>query len=142
MTWTDYDDVASRWIGGGFPTDEGQVTTLIEDAEDTVLRAFPTIQTRIDDGTLPEARVRKVVARMVMRHLRNPTGMRSTQQGAGPFQQTTTFGGDEPGTLYLTDADRSELAGPTSNTGKAFAVDITPATANTVPDDWFWEPLV
>lgn len=138
--WTNYDDVASRWISGVIPADETQVTTLIGDAEDTIIREYPDIQDRIDEGSLPVERVQKVTARMVIRFLRNPTGVRSVTQGAGPFQQSTTFGGDEPGAMYLTDADRYELAGPTSQKGKAFSVDMTPQGAH-VPMPDLWEPM-
>lgn len=138
--WTSYADVTDRWVGGSVPADEAQITTLIADAEDTILREYPDIQARIDDTTTPVERVIKVVARVVIRHLRNPTGQRSTTQGAGPFQQSITFGGDEPGALYLTDADRYELSGPTSHKGKAFSVEMTPA-GFVQPYPNLWEPL-
>lgn len=141
--WTDYTDVENRWVGGGFPADEALVTTLIGDAEDTILAEFPTIQDRIDIGDLPLSRVQKVVAKMVMRHLRNPKGHRQTTDGAGPFQQSVTYGGDEPGSIYLNDADRAELAPRTSLKGKAFSVEMTPQTGyNTYPPDSFvWETI-
>lgn len=141
--WTSFDDVSDRWIGGAMPADEQQVTTLIEDVEDMIAAAFPDIQTRIDDETLPLVRVQKVVARVVTRFLRNPTGQRQVTQGAGPFQQSVTYGGDEPGALYLTDADKAELAAPRSLRGKAFSVDLTPAEGYypPVPDYLLWEPI-
>lgn len=128
MTWTVYADVTNRWIGEDLTATESQVTTLIADAEDTVLRAFPTIQTRIDaiDNTkLPIARVIKVVSRMVIRHLRNPTGQRSTAETRGPNQMTVTYGGDEPGALYLTPEDIRELQ-PLKQSKRAFMIDTTP----------------
>lgn len=139
--WTNYSDVTDRWVGGSVPADETQVTTLIADAEDTILREFPDIQDRIDAGSLPEERVVKVTARMVIRHLRNPSGQRSKTQGAGPFQESITFGGDEPGAMYLTDADRYELAGATSSKGKAFSVDMTQA-GYVAPLPNTWVPLL
>jgi hypothetical protein len=138
--WTNYADVTDRWVGGSVPADEATITTLISDAEDTILREFPDIEDRIDAGTLPVSRVVKVAARMVIRHLRNPTGQRSTSQGAGPFQQSITYGGDEPGAMYLTDADRYELAGPSSQSGKAASLDMTPSSYSYVvdPDEFLW----
>lgn len=130
LMWTQASDVTDRWVDGTPPATEPQITTLLGDAEDTVLREFPDIETRIDgnpeevSNPIPLARVQKVVARMVIRHLRNPSGLRSTQDGAGPFQKTQTFGGDEPGAMYLTDDDRAELGGGQS--GRAFQVDMTP----------------
>ena len=135
--WANYSDVTDRWVGGGVPADETQVTTLIGDAEDMILREFPDIQDRINLGITPVERVIRVTSRMVIRHLRNPDGQRSKTQGAGPFQESITFGGDEPGALYLTDADRHELAGPTSTKGKAFSIDLTPVGFVPLqPDTW------
>ena len=134
LVYTAYTDVESRWIGGDVPASVAQVETLLEDAEDTILGEFPDLDARIADG-LPERRVRKVAARMVIRHLRNPGGIRSTQQGAGPFQETTTFGGDEPGALFLTDEDRAEITG--RKAGGAFTIDTTPAHVTAPqPDPW------
>lgn len=134
--WTSFEDIQDRWVGGTIPADSTQVTTLIADAEDTVAQEFPDIQDRIDVNEVPVERVIKVVSRMVIRHLRNPNGHRTTSQGAGPFQQSITFGGDEPGALYLTDADRHELAGRSSLRGKAFSVDMTPQRWPSTPDWW------
>jgi len=125
MTWATPKDVRDRWLGpGDLPATDGQITTLIDDAEDTIRRAFPDIQQRIDDGDLPLERVVKVVCRMVIRHIRNPEGIRSTQQGAGPFQVSRTYGGDEPGALHLSDQDMAELA--PGRRGRAFSIDTTP----------------
>src|SRR5690554_2311385 len=125
MAWATPHDVRDRWLGpGSIPASDEQLATLIGDAEDTILRAFPDIQQRIDNNDLPLPRVVKVVCRMVIRHIRNPEGVRSTQQGAGPFQVTRTFGGDEPGALYLSDQDMAELA--PGRRGRAFTIDTTP----------------
>ncbi|MEV0267717.1 hypothetical protein AB0H43_02995 [Hamadaea sp. NPDC050747] len=124
MTWATPTDVRDRWLGPGpLKATDPQLVTLIADAEDGVLREFPTIQARIDAATLPLARVVKVVSRMVIRHLHNPDGVRFTQQGAGPFQASRTFVGDDPGALELSDADRAELA-PAQR--RAFSIDTMP----------------
>lgn len=125
MAWATPHDVRDRWLGpGSIPASDEQLATLIGDAEDTIWRAFPDIQQRIDNNDLPLPRVVKVVCRMVIRHIRNPEGVRSTQQGAGPFQVSRTFGGDEPGALYLSDQDMAELA--PGRRGRAFTIDTTP----------------
>lgn len=131
LLWTEPADVVSRWVGTDAPSvDNPVLPTLLEDAEDTALREFPDLLERVDgDGTtvpntIPVRRVKKVLARVVIRHLRNPEGFRQTQEGAGPFQRGTTFGGEEPGSLYLTDEDRAELGGTLS--GSAFTIDQTP----------------
>ncbi|QXW04012.1 Gp19/Gp15/Gp42 family protein [Rhodococcus globerulus] len=128
MTWTVPQDVLDRWIGTPPEASEDTLKVKIADAEDDILRADPNIQDRIDSGALPTIRVVKVVARMLIRHLQNPEGFRSVQQGAGPFQQSQTFGGDEPGALTLTDDDREELGIP-KRKSRAFSIDMTPPGA-------------
>lgn len=128
--WATYDDIVNRWVGPSVLPDEMVVSTIIEDAEDTILREFPDLVDRIGRDEPPLTRVVKVVARMVLRHLNNPQGVRSVQQGSGPFQSSTTFGGNDPGTLALTDADRADLSVPGVSAGKAFIIDLMsrPAT--------------
>lgn len=131
--WTEPDDVTGRWIGDDpIPATEDQISTLIADAEDTILREFPTLPDRVytadaptdSDNPIPLFRVKKVVARVVIRHLRNPTGQRTRMEVAGPYTENVTYGGDSPGSLYLTDEDREELGGLL--TGAAFTIDQTP----------------
>lgn len=138
LLWASLDDVKDRWLEGEIPATDTQLTTLLEDAEDTILGEFPNLQDRIDDGELPERRVVKVATRVVIRHLRNPNGVRTTQHIEGPYHQSVTFGGDEPGALYLTDADRAELQGRSFH--GAFTIDAIPRPyPSTEPDPW--EPM-
>jgi hypothetical protein len=144
LLWTTPADVRGRWVGDDpFPFPEGDdvtLSTLLEDAEDTVLREFPTLPDRVDAdpatvaNSIPKRRVAKVVARVVIRHLRNPAGQRSRMDVSGPFTQNVMFGGEEPGALYLTDEDRSELGG--TEPGQAFTIDTTPAIIPTSPETW------
>lgn len=138
LIWTEPSDVTDRWLGSAVPATDAQITTLLEDAEDTVLREFPDLEERVgtDPGQIPELRVQKVVARMVIRHLRNPEGVRTVQEGAGPFQETRTQGGSEPGSMYLTDDERAEL----SNTreGRAFTIDQTPQWESVDAGPAYW----
>lgn len=135
LTWTEPSDVRDRWLGEvALTATDAQISTLLEDAEDTVLREFPDMAERIaradgsdtsDGPATPLRRVKKVIARMVIRHLRNPEGIRQTQEGAGPFQRSLTYGGEEPGAIYLTEDDRADLGGHRS--GGAFTIDTIPA---------------
>lgn len=138
--WADYSDVTDRWVSGVIPADESQVMQLLADAEDSILKNFPDIQTRIDNGTLPIERVQKVAAWMVIRHLRNPELRRSTSDSAGPFQRSITHGGENPGLMAMTDEEKSELSGPQSLRGKAFGFNMAP---NMMPqyDDDLWRLL-
>ncbi|WP_159844907.1 hypothetical protein [Nocardia sp. CY41] len=142
MAWATAQNVRDRWIGP-FPTgvSDAQIDTLIADVEDSILGEFRDIQQRIDDydtppdppnpRAIPLARVVKVVCRVVIRHLRNPEGMRSRTMAAGQYSTANTYGGDDPGSLYLSDEDRDELTG-NGNLGrgqKAFTVDTIPVSS-------------
>jgi hypothetical protein len=127
LLWTTPDDVHERWLGDAtLSASDATLTTLLADVEDTVVSEFPDLLDRVAAG-FPVLRVRKVIARVVIRHLQNPEGVRSTQDGAGPFQHATTYGGNEPGSLSLTDADRAELSDGVR--GGAFTIDMTPTCA-------------
>lgn len=126
LVWASTQDVTDRWIGENpLPATDAQIATLLEDAEDVILREFKTLEADVAAGTVPARRVAKVAARMVIRHLQNPSGMRQVQHTAGPFMEGLTYGGAEPGALYLTDEDRAELGGARSRS--AFMIDMTPA---------------
>lgn len=124
--WVTVDDVKDRWVIGDFPGTDAQIEKKIDDAEDIVLSRFPEIQGRIDSGALRESTVVRVVAGMVVRFFRNPEGLRTTGTTTGPFSETSsvTYGGDEPGELYLTDKDIADLSGITRR--RAFTVPTYP----------------
>ncbi|WP_406234937.1 hypothetical protein [Nocardia sp. NBC_01009] len=141
MPWATAQNVRDRWIGPGpFPADitDAMLGVLVDDVEDSILAEFPDMQQRIDDyatpptpptpQAIPQARVVKVVCRVILRHVRNPEGVRTKSEGLGPFPIANTYGGNDPGTLYLTAEDREELAGLGSLGGgqKAFTVDTIP----------------
>ena len=128
MAWTSPQDVKDRWLLGEVPVSDSQLAVLIGDAEDTVGSEFLDIQARIDAGTLPLTRVKKVVARMVIRHIRNPEGIRQVSETTGPFTGSRTYGGAEPGAMYLADEDRAELSGAKSGQ-RAFSIDTIPTTS-------------
>lgn len=146
LLWTEPADVRGRWVGDDpFPFPTGDDTTLgvlLEDAEDTVLREFPDLPARVyDEGDtvpttspIPLRRVKKVIARVVIRHLRNPAGQRSRMDVSGPYTQNVMFGGDEPGSMHLTDEDRAELGG--TEPGQAFTIDTTPTIVPSSPSTW------
>lgn len=126
--WVTPDDVRKRWvIEPPLGASDEQIETKIEDAEDIVLSEFPDVQARVDSGALRVDTLVRVVAGMVVRFFRNPEGLRTTGTTTGPFseQSTVTYGGDEPGELYLTDADRNALG--SRRRGRAFTVSTIPA---------------
>ena len=136
--WATVDDVLGRWIGDDAPCDAALIEAWIADAETLILAEFPTIQDRLEAGTITLDRLRLVVARMVTRAFRNPTGTRQRQETTGPFTGSITYGGDHPGDLWLTAEERALLGGG-SGTQQAFTISTLnlPATGWwTGPDSW------
>lgn len=130
MAWATPTNVRDRWLGPGpLKATDAQLATLIADAEDTAIREYPTIPDRISAGTLPLPRVVKAICRMVIRHARNPEGVRFAQEGAGPFQASRSYVGDRPGVMELSEEDRADLAPPRK---RAYTIDTTPAPAEVV----------
>lgn len=120
MAWATVQDVRDRWLDGELPYTDEQVQSLVDDAEDVILAEFPTIEQDIAAGTVTTVRVVRVVSRMVARVLRNPDGVRQRQETRGSFTGSVTYGGDNPGELYLSDDDRRDLGGR-SGRGRAFS---------------------
>lgn len=118
MSWASPDDVEARWVGDGFPDDETLIFQLIDDAEQVITFEYPDITDRIvgdsppdplPDDPLPVERVQMVIARMVIRHLRNPENTRQITETTGPFSTNRTYAGTSPGELVLTDVERKML---------------------------------
>lgn len=133
--WASFEDVVSRWVGTGAPTDETLVDELIHDAEHVILAEYPLIQDRIDDGKLDASVVKLVVVRMVTRVLRNPEGLSYWQQTTGPFGQARNYG--DRTDIWLT-ADEKSLLAP-KRTGKAYEVNLAPNAVS--PVDPTWQPI-
>ena len=124
--WATPQDVADRWVGSPVP-DWTIAQPHIEDAEVLIRFEFPDIDERAEKDSALLGQLKFVVCQMVMRVLRNPDGARSTQQGAGPFQQTKTFGGDKPGSVWMTEDEYAMLSGRRSaGNQKAFMIDLLP----------------
>ena len=109
--WTVPADVHARWVGEEIPADDDLIEALIGDIEDLILSEFPDIHTRVATGEITPRRVTFTTVMIIHRHLRNPEGIRSTSEANGPYTDSRTYGGDEPGALALTDDDRRRLLG-------------------------------
>lgn len=120
--WASVDDVRRRWMGSSWDFTDEQVQALLDDAEDAVRAAVPSVNADIAANVLPVERVTRVVCRVVLRVLRNPDGKRSTNVTTGPFSQNETYAGDNPGEVYLTDEDRRDLEGSRARRRRAFTV--------------------
>jgi hypothetical protein len=103
------------------------------DKAERLLRAkVPSLQARVDADPVTEpdllGNVKDVVTAMVQRVFRNPEGIRQRQETTGPFTGSVTFGGDQPGSLWVTDAELSMISPSGSNRG-AFTIDTIPVTS-------------
>lgn len=129
MSWVEPNDVIDSWVGGNMPTDASKLQVWIDRAERLVRRRIPDLQTRIDleaelDPPVTDLidTARDVVIEMVTEVFKNPDGKRSIQSASGPLSESTTFGGDNPGKLFLSRQQEDLLSG--SNPGEAFSVDM------------------
>ena len=139
MTWTTPADVLASWIGDDEPTDTALIDTWIGKAERLIRFSVPGIQARIDalEPDLLE-NVIDVTTSMVIRKFRNPEGIRQVSTGDGPFSQSRTYGGDEPGELVLLDTELARLSGGSAGS-RAFTIDMIPSTSPFSPayvDPW------
>lgn len=132
MAWTTATEVTAAWIGNDAPTSTALVDTWIGKAERLLRSKVPTLQARIDAGSTVEpdllGNVKDVVTAMVQRVFRNPEGVRQRQEGTGPFTGSVTYGGDQPGALWATDAEMALISPIGSNRG-AFTIDTIPVTS-------------
>lgn len=118
----DPDDVIDRWpLDGDPPLDDSQITIQIGDAEDLIERQFPDVPGRLASGSLPRRRITRVIARMIIRLMKNPESVRTIQQSGQSYSGSITLAGDHPGELYLTEDDKRDLIGARSG-GRAFAI--------------------
>ena len=121
--WVKPDDVRGRWLGAALSVEDEALTKLLLDAEDALIVAVPDLADRVEDDRVPLARIRRVAVRIAIRVLRNPQGYRQVATGTGPFTGSATFGGDEPGEIYVTAEDRRDLLGtPVRRPRRAFSI--------------------
>jgi hypothetical protein len=130
--WTTGAEVVSAWIGDDAPSDLVLVETWVGKAERLLRAKVPTLSARV--GADPEVEpdllgnVKDVVSAMVQRVFRNPEGVRTRQESTGPFGGSVTYGGDQPGALWVTDAELASVSLSGSNRG-AFTIDTIPVTS-------------
>lgn len=129
MSWVSPNDVIESWVGSGVPSDVNKLQIWIDRAERLVRRNVKDLQERLDleaaldpPGTELFETTKDVVIAMVTEVFKNPEGRRSVQQTTGPFSESTTFGGDNPGKLAFLSEYSDLLSGVTP--GEAFSVDM------------------
>jgi hypothetical protein len=132
MAWTTAAEVTAAWIGGDAPTDTALVDVWVGKAERLLRAKIPGLAARVDADPVTEpdllGNVKDVVTAMVQRVFRNPEGIRTRQESTGPFGGSVTYGGDQPGALWVTDAELSLISPAGTNRG-AFTVDTIPVTS-------------
>lgn len=109
--WASAQDVRLRWLSGPLSVEDEQIEILLADVEDFLTGEFADLDARLADERLTPDRVRRVVVRIAIRVLRNPAGYRQVTSGTGPFTGSATYGGDQPGEIFVTDEDRKDLVG-------------------------------
>lgn len=122
--WAVAADVIDSWIGPGAPTDSDVVQIWVERAERLLRTRVPDLEARVDGYEEPELRSTAVdvVVAMVTRVFRNPHGYRQVNVTTGPFSEGGTVGGDNPGSLWITDEELAQLR-PSVAPGGAFEID-------------------
>lgn len=136
--WAIGQDVIDSWIGPGAPTSPSLVQTWVDRAERLLRVKVPDLETRITAGDEPDLRdaVVDVVVSMVTRIFRNPQGYRQINVTTGPFSEGGTVGGDNPGSLYVTDDELAQLRTAETRVGSG-AFEVDPLIGYELP----WSPL-
>lgn len=122
-------DVRRRWIANQPLTySDDSIQSYLDDAESIVNTRFPQLKQAVALGTVDGSLPQRIVARMVVRVLLNPSGKRTTGQTSGPHSVQETFTGDNPGELELTDDQLRDLreALATRKRQRAFTVSMIP----------------
>lgn len=132
MAWTTATEVTAAWIGNDAPTNTALVDTWIGKAERLLRAKVPTLTARLAVTPVTEpdllGNVKDVVTAMVQRVFRNPEGVRQRQEGTGPFTGSVTYGGDQPGALWVTDAELALVSKAGTNRG-AYVINTMPTTS-------------
>lgn len=131
------DDVKGRYLGGDIPATDADLVILIGDVLDAIERDIPTLDSMVAAGDIPERRLKRIVSRIIIRHVDNPRGYRSINNGTGPFTDGITFAGENLGEIEVTDSDLEDLV-PGFGKQKAFMVDMMPEEAGqrVIPNNW------
>lgn len=134
-TWAVPQDITDAWIGDDAPTDTAKLALWIGRAERLVRSNVKTLQARIDAEAevLPPTTdlidtARDVVVEMASRVFRNPKGIRQANVTTGPYTESQTFGGDQPGQLMITADELAQLTG-TGSGQRAYTVSMIPASS-------------
>lgn len=128
MSWTKPADIQDSWIGEGKPTDDDLLEIWIDRVERLIKSKVPGIADRVTSNE-PDLldTIKDVVCSAVTRVFRNPDGIRQAQTTTGPFTESVTYGGNQPGSLQLLDDEIDRLL-PIKVSG-AFTIQTIPTSS-------------
>lgn len=132
--YADVDDVRERW-DGDIPEDsplEARISVRLDDAEAMLTQRAGDLAARIAAGRTTEHLVKMVLCNMILRLLRNASGV--TQETAGPFSRSFDAA-VSAGKLFLTRDDRRDL-GMMGRAGTISLSDADSALRRPVRRDW------
>lgn len=115
--FADLPDVTAIWRPVTDPTEIALVLGWIGEASQEIRDNVPAVMgldvdARIADGSLSQATVRSIVARMVRRVMLNPTGVRQQSVSMEDYVQSSTIDSTlSKGELYISDSEMKRLLG-------------------------------
>ena len=113
-TFTTPADVRARWVSAEPLPDDDIIQAWITDAETLIYAEVPSIVANLTDDPLGQWRKKMVfvTVQVVSQALKNPEGIRQTQQTSGVFSNSVTYGAETiDGVLRLTPAQKAILTG-------------------------------
>jgi hypothetical protein len=143
--------VLNRWLAPDPPADDESLTMTIGRAERAIRQEVPTLATRLA-ATDPEGnplepdlaeRVGDVVYDLVLDAVSNPLGERTRSTNTGPFGESVTVGGDNPGRMVLTKAQKEFLGPPRTPRSRMGMIDSLAGSwaaqgRPVLPGEWPW----
>ncbi|VEG28042.1 Gp19/Gp15/Gp42 family protein [Actinomyces howellii] len=110
MALTSLEAVRGAWLLDPEDLPEDSVLQgLIGRAERLLRGLSPSLGDRAARDPDLADRVQDVVVAMVLRVVSNPEGVRSTSETTGPLTTSVTYGGSDPGQLFVTDTEKDLL---------------------------------
>ena len=120
------EDVKGRWlVDEELTVPDAKIQNILDDAESLVNDRFPTLQQAVAHDRVQGTTPRRIVTRMVIRMLLNPSGRRSFNQTSGPHSVQETHGGDNPGEPVLTDDEADDLRSLLSTKIRAYPTTVS-----------------